>query len=444
MTSLALRLEKHFVTTSMGAVATLQRIADEGGAAVRHGRRLDLIIPANADGSAHEVAVDPGRWLVEATLPSGEVITEEVEVESGQDVRMTLHAAEHSPHEWLGWQHLVGNVEGDRTLRKLRARAQEMMERATKAVGARLDDSRLIDRLEDSRLVERLGDLGADLAERLIKRIADPPAVHLCEHQSSLRGAEAWTRILDPDPALAIACSPAQEDRDAATWIYRLTGPTRVDQRQFAHIAWLGERFAVSLPLPWPALSGDELQPVQMMVRRSPHDGRVQIGTIVEDPDFGTMAGLMTASTLPQAAIAARQAHGLLFGKMMRPLAAAAGGYVLLAAGAGGDEDWHGWIDNLDHLFPSIPDGAILKASLRLRFPRDKGAPAQARAALLDAFERGIPYYSAGVSWLLDGLTTFADDPEVEEKMKMVQRVAWRIDLSQAFTVIRIGDKVRR
>jgi hypothetical protein len=134
----------------------------------------------------------------------------------------------------------------------------------------------------------------------------------------------------------------------------------------------------------------------------------------------------------------------MLFGKMVHPLGAAAGGYVLLAAGAGEGTDWHGWIDNLDAWFPDIADGAILKASLRLRFPKTKQSSAEARAALLNAFDRGIPYYSAGVSWLLDGLTVFADDPAIEEKMKMVQRVAHRLDLSQAFTVVRISDKVKR
>jgi hypothetical protein len=201
---------------------------------------------------------------------------------------------------------------------------------------------------------------------------------------------------------------------------------------------------AVSLPLPWPALNGHQHVPVEMMVRMHPVEGNVQIGVIVEDPDFAPMAGLMTASTLSKATVAVKQAYHMLFGKTLHPLGAAAGGYVLLAAGESKETDWHGWVDNLDAWFPDIPDGAILKASLRLRFPASKDAHIQARAALLNAFDRGIPYYSAGVSWLLDGLTMFADDPAVEQKMRLVQRVALRLDLSQAFTVIRIGERAKR
>ncbi len=66
---------------------------------------------------------------------------------------------------------------------------------------------------------------------------------------------------------------------------------------------------------------------------------------------------------------------------------------------------------------------------------------AEAKASLLEAFDRGIPYYSAGVSWLLDGLTQFADDVAVAEKMKRVHRVALRLDVSQAFTVIRTSER---
>ena len=154
------------------------------------------------------------------------------------------------------------------------------------------------------------------------------------------------------------------------------------------------------------------------------------------------MAGLMTASTLPKATVAVRQAYGMLFEKMTNPLGAAAGAYVLLAAGGDREHrDWHSWIDNLSNWFPHIPDGAILKGSLRLRFPKNSNSTVEARTALVEGFDRGIPYYSAGVFWLLDGLTAFADDEVVQNKMRIVQRVAHRLDLSQAFTVVRLGQK---
>jgi hypothetical protein len=418
----------------MGAVATLQHVADASGAAVQGGQRLDVTIPANSGGSARHVTVDPGRWLVEATLPSGEVISEEVAVAAGQDVPVTFHAAEHSPHEWLGWQYLLGNVEGAETVRLMRERARKVNESVAGDFPATIDVKEMIEQ----------GDRGTDGSELARTELAKPPEVHVWDEPAGLYGARAWTKILAPELGAATTSSASMADQPDSTWLYELSGPATPKQRRFAHVEWLGQRFAVSLPLPWAALKNQRQVSTQMMVRMHPLEGNVQIGVLVQDPDFASMAGLMTASTLPKATIAVKQASHMLFGKMLHPLGAAAGGYVLLAAGEREASDWHGWIDNLDAWFPDIPDGAILKASLRLRFPKTKDAPAEARAALLKAFDRGIPYYSAGVSWLLDGLTAFADDPTVEEKMKTVQRVSLRLDLSQAFTVIRISDKVKR
>jgi hypothetical protein len=185
--------------------------------------------------------------------------------------------------------------------------------------------------------------------------------------------------------------------------------------------------------------------PVEMMVRLHPLEKTVHIGVAVLDSEFGTLAGLMTTSTLPQAKIVVEQAHQLLFNKFSYPLAAAAGAYVLLATGGSEEHpEWHGWIENLYKGFPKLPDGAVLEASRRLLYPQDESSYDEARAALFEAFDRGIPYFSAGVARLLDGLTLFAADfLEAQEKMLLVQRVAQRLDLSQAFTVIRLSDKAK-
>jgi hypothetical protein len=96
MTSLTLRLQKDLKhgTTIVGAVATLRRVADEMGNEVRGSVRVNVTIPANDEGDGWPVDVKPGRWLVEATLPSGEILIEEVAVPKGQKVSVTLRAAE--------------------------------------------------------------------------------------------------------------------------------------------------------------------------------------------------------------------------------------------------------------------------------------------------------------------------------------------------------------
>jgi hypothetical protein len=489
MSGLTLRLQTDLdqdIATSAGAVATLRRVADEGGEAVRGGPRLDVTIPASFDGHGRRFDVEPGRWLVEATLPSGEILTEEVAVPSGEDVQVTLHAAENSPHEWLGWQHLIGNIEGKETLEQLQKRAHALaFEVAVEALPRELNRS-LVEKIAD-----KVGDLSGravahvarefgpflkkykvfrkdtphkdglrkdkavfepepraqDIAAPLPEGVVNPgePAVGLCEGFPPLRDGRAWEAVLDLSHAPLTSCPFFRGSREEALYLYRVGEKAQPSARDFAHVAWGEERFAVSLPIPWPDAYLQSPVPVEMMVRLRPQDGAVNIGVAVLDREFGPLVGLMTASTQPQAKVIVEQAHGMLFGKFENPLAAAAGGYVLLAVGGSEQHpEWHGWIENLAKAFPTLPDGAILKASLRLLYPTDQGSYDEARASLFEAFDRGIPYFSAGVARLLDGLTLFPDDAEAKERMMLVQRVAQRLDLSQAFTVIRLSDRKKQ
>src|SRR5262249_41473671 len=157
----------------------------------------------------------------------------------------------------------------------------------------------------------------------------------------------------------------------------------------FAIVDWSGERHAASLPLPWPHVSGGGGQmEVELMARIHPLDKTVHLGIAVLDSAFGTLAGLMTASSLPKARIFVDQARDMLFGKMDNRLAAAAGGYVLLGTGEPTrGAEWRSWIENLANWFPDLPDGAVLKATQLLRYPDDDKSYDQARASLFEAFE---------------------------------------------------------
>ena len=193
----------------MGAVATLQQVANESGEAMTRGQRIEVTIPANWGTSTHRVSVEAGRWLVEATLPSGEVITEEVAVGSGEDLPVTLHSAEHSPHEWLGLQYLVGNVEGADTLRRSRA-----TKRAT---------------LRDERSGLPLG-AAAGVSTK-------PPNVQTWQNHAHCAAAEAWTNILSPDPRRSLPHLPIQEDSersDLALSTHRRRATTAIRSHRLA------------------------------------------------------------------------------------------------------------------------------------------------------------------------------------------------------------------
>jgi hypothetical protein len=456
MTALSLRIDKELdVATDAGAVAVLHRIADEANVVVRGSKRLETMIPASLDpADVKRINVDPGRWWVEATLPSGEIIADEVTVRRDEDARLTLRPSESSPHEWLGWQHLVGNIEGRETF-------THIIEAASRdPIGYARD---VISQSLEARVPDSVREMVENTLNTYLPRgpaagqssRADPfanagePAVRLCHRfgPKGLRGRDAWSGILAASAPDSPPLVPFRRSFQEGFGTYRLVAPAQPPARDFAIVEWGGERHAASLPLPWPDVAGQRgLMEVELMARMHPLDKSVHLGVAVLDSAFGTLAGLMTASSLPKARIFVEQARDLLFAKMNNRLAAAAGGYVLLATGEPArDAALHNWIENLANWCPDLPDGAVLKATQRLRYPNDDTCYDQAKASLFDAFERGIPYYSAGVAWLLDGLTLFAgEDPEAEERMKLVHKVAQRLDVSQAFTVIRLSDKARR
>lgn len=454
MTTLSLRIEKDLaVATEAGAVATLHRVADEAGAAIRGGKRVEATIPASLDPTkVKRLTIDPGRWWVEATLPSGEVISDEVNVRKDEDAAVTLYPAQRSPHKWLGWQHLVGNIEGLETFTGIVERARrDPVGYARDIISQRLDQHvpaglrELVKRTLDAHLPK--GARGAGLAEQRDPfASAGEPVIRLCHRfgASALRGRGEWTSILAPGEPESSPHPTFMRSLEEGFATYRFGDLAKPPARDFAHVEWSGERYVVSLPLPWMTARGEA--DVELMVRMHPLGKSVSIGVVVLDSEFGTLAGLMTSSTLPKARIFVDQARDLLFGKMVNRLAAAAGGYVLVATSdAEVDPEWHAWIENLANWFPDLPDGAVLEATRRLRYPHDEKCYDIAKARLFEAFDRGIPYFSVGVAWLLDGLTLFSDeDPEAKERMQIVHRVAQRLDVAQAFTVVRLSDKARQ
>ncbi len=397
MNTIKLSIQKNLLGrgSRVGAVASLRQI-DAAGNSLR-GNRIEVAVPANRDGNRIDIPVDPGRWLIEATMPSGEIIAEEVVVPD------------------------VGDTKSYSTFGTTLADRIESFNRPDlAAVPTRLQD--WLSALEK-------------------------PSVHLLHLPQS---GGAWHGVLQP-AAEAVGGEVDRDKFDAEEgfYLYRFSSnaaaPTTV--HAFVQAVWRKETFAISLPAPWRGIEFMDPAPVELMLRMHPLERTVRIGVAVEDPDFGTMAGLMTASTLAKAASVVDQARDLLFEKTNNPLAAAAGAYILLAAGRTEDQgrsEWHRWIDNLNAQYPHIPDGAVLKATLRLRNPTSEQCYDEAKAALVEAFERGLPYFSIGVSWLLDGLTLFAaDDPEIQRRLKLVQQVAVRIDPSQAFTIVRVSEKAR-
>ena len=276
-------------------------------------------------------------------------------------------------------------------------------------------------------------------------------------------GAKAWDALAQPSvrkrPIAALSIGPAKRSahlvRDEARQIFAFgaDGPIRDDQRDPGRSGELPRRYLIAsqsrgpvelacLPVPWDS-GGLGRVPIEVLVRRHPLVGESMIAMSPRDPVIGSALGYMGTGALANARIIFDRALDLLYGKQINPLGAAAGGYVLLATDQGEqDENWHQWIENLARWFPWLPDGMILYGRLRMKRRRGEADVEEAKGAFFEAFDRGIPFYSLGLQWLVDGLGLLATrDAEAQKRLAQVQEVAWLANLQQPFTTIRLRDR---
>jgi hypothetical protein len=129
-----------------------------------------------------------------------------------------------------------------------------------------------------------------------------------------------------------------------------------------------------------------------------------------------------------------------LYGKVKGPLAAVAGGIVLVARAESADEQpWDRWLENLSNWFPGIPDGPILLGYRRIQRATNAGELRNAYDILRGAIERGIPFFSASIRMLALALAQISDEiPEADNLRRSIARVSTRVDPDQPFTVIRL------
>jgi hypothetical protein len=144
---------------------------------------------------------------------------------------------------------------------------------------------------------------------------------------------------------------------------------------------------------------------------------------------------------LAKAAAVFRDFQAMLQGKVNNPFSAAAGAYVLIGTEIDNEpRAWDQWLENLRNWFPQYSDGSVLWASRRLRTARSQDEVELARKGFVEACERGLPIYTLGLSWLVDGLSQFPEDDECATWLKRVRQVAWRADMRQPFVVLRFGE----
>ena len=74
----------------------------------------------------------------------------------------------------------------------------------------------------------------------------------------------------------------------------------------------------------------------------------------------------------------------------------------------------------------------------RLRTARTDEDVELARHALVEAYDRGIPFYTLGLSWLVDGLAEFPHDEDCARRREELRRLCWRVDMREPFVIVRM------
>lgn len=391
-------------------------------------------IPASAlrpGGQSKSVALDPGHYLASFRMPSGRVYSRAFELGESDGFVLTLGEGEKSfePPELTSSVSLKAGLKAGlaaanpSTARLIRFDATPDVKVVRAALKRSMAEPRTRSFLPRGWTREEvLAVFGRAHGEVMAKPLRSSP-----EHMS----IGVNTSSKDPANRLRYALLLAGKDQS----------------------------LAARLPGRWRCVStGADAEVSVDAIRQD--DERYRLDVRVSDPDVQSVLGFVLQSDLEGALAVLDSCMDMLAQKSQNPYAAAAAGYVLLnAPQQHAGFQWQDWIGKLGRKFSDdVPDGLILHATLLLQtapgrmlpseyFPPDTGSRAKmAGDLLLQAMERGLPLYRAGVRLLASNLRILvADDslPNLETLRKAQELAAWllmRLDSRQVFTVVDVTD----
>ncbi len=387
------------------------------------GDRIDLSnIPISVEIIDHEfktrkmtmrgvetVNIEPGSYLVQAHLPSGETAVAMTSVMEKTEAQVTLTSSK-SPHEWLAWLHFLGETA---------ERTEETPPSDFPEIWVRLwvDERELLPQLP----------IGQQPASR--RWTIAPPAFWL--------GAQMYDAGV------------------ASCWLYSANQPFYpVSQPLYLRMLQVGGPRVPSRLVSLPPAFGQ----IQVLIRPSriptTLNGGLTVKAVSQDLKAETLLHYLASGSLEAAQMVSHEvvvdaeqfegfpadiAEQMLRDKRINPTGAAIGGYYLLRTGA--LLRLHDWPNNLANWVAWLPDGAVIHAWQLLRQSVET-EQTRARERLLQACERGIPVYTEGVRLLIDGLELFADnaraqnrpDEEVEQALQKIRQYATAMDWNQRLT----------
>ena len=404
---LQISLDKYLMKGQAFAKA---EIAAANGVVVRR-----VVIPTNAPGV--EVQLPAGAYLVRAWLPSGDSVSQSIEL--GEDSLPVLLDMGHSRHEWLSWHHFVAGLGGD-----------------------------------EGGNVPNIDPRSAGAADHGLR----PPVLYF-NTTNDTRDVSLQSYSVFQREGLGTIEVEINRDLFAAT--VSLTIQPSVDPRQgwprvFTALGFRDEAPSiVAIPAPWPDRQGAGAFAIDIMLQpRDPEDeepGSI-VSLTVRDPTYAAVLGYLMIGDNESARMTNEQeavAQQMLWDKLQSPYAAAAAGYVLLRTiREGRPQEWGGWMRNLSNWFQWLPDGAIIYGSYLLA--TERRGERLALPFFLDALRRGVPAFTEGVRLLHRGLSRIVQREErypgvfvqqdAEFALDAARRLATVVDPRMPFTTISEAD----
>ena len=380
--------------------------------ATSDGVTREILVPLGGAAEAKPVELEPGHYVVQATLPSGRVLCTAVEVAAGGTARVEL-AAYGSPHETHAFQYAMGNLQTSAGYERANPRPLYSPHR------------------------ELLFDSSPLWAPASVRHLVAPAA----PGYAALNAAPSLHALAD-SVVLPLPGTPVGDpvpSGDTITELYRFGAPGGASpaERHYLTIAAEGTAHLATLPVPWIGMDGTGCT-VEVMLNRGLRPVAGPVTVTVWDARLGGGLAYLGTGALMQAATVFRDVQAMLLEKASNPLAAAAAAYVLVGTeGTGTLQPWDPWLENLAAWFPSLADGLILCAARRLRTAGSEAAAEAVKPLLAEAFGRGLPAYTLGLVWLADLLAEFPEDPDFARMHQEVRRLSWRVDMHEPFVVIK-------
>jgi hypothetical protein len=441
-----------------GVVARIQGFPSSADASDEEPYYREVVVPVGRDGITLEVPA--GRYRVQALLPSGRILQEDRYVQTGDQIPVNFDAGP-SPRGWLGWTSFGGNSPNPDALEHQPARRGS----ATRG-WASISQFRDLPRLDRQGVGYLVGSLGHALLDATVGQVSRVPELigvgpdrgarlDCITCPTASEGGDSWAEIANPADVLRKRASASETAPSPQIELVENEGAVRLWRVRHAAEQFEPRHWAVmeaadtvelgSLPLPWLDLRSGEYIKVEALVDESSARSGARMVLTMPDPTLGGLLAYIGRGRIgaAQVLVDSLANEGLIertiAQKEGNPLAACAAAYAGLAMFDPAErERWDGWLSNCMNRFPWLPDAAIAHARRIILRPSSPGENEQALDALKTAYRRGIPYFSAGVQHLRDGLMMLGGkDAEAEAMLEAVRRVASRIDLGQTFTVLR-------